>query len=422
MSLQAIRFDRSNPLNVSVTVLDQLLLPYVTKYIPISTIEDGYTAIKSMQVRGAPAIAIVGSLSVLMETQMMRTDLFARTQTYYDLNNWRNIKLRLIERLDWLLESRPTAVNLSNSLMEIGHLLDASDDLTKFNSKLFNYVCDLSDDDLKNNIKLGDNGAKFLLDSLKEENFSGDFAVLTICNTGSLATSGYGTALGVIRSLWKDSLAKGNVDSATETGEPSQKKAKKLVDVKASLKHVYPLETRPYNQGSRLTAYELVQEKIPATLIPDSSIAYRIKTSPYPIKAAFVGADRIVCNGDTANKIGTFQLALICKQFGIKFYVVAPKTTFDSKTKSGEGIVIEERKPNEMKLVTGTAMDFNLETPLLDENKEPITAKVGIAPIDINVWNPSFDITPHEYIDGIVTENGVFTKDSSGNFIFTEGR
>ncbi|EDO14842.1 hypothetical protein Kpol_359p2 [Vanderwaltozyma polyspora DSM 70294] len=412
MSLEAIRFARSDPTNVQVSVLDQLLLPYLTKYLPIYTISDGYAVIKSMQVRGAPAIAIVGSLSILMESQMMLSNSFDQTQWFYDLLDWEDTRSKLTGRLDYLLSSRPTAVNLSNALKEIAQILKETNDLKQFNSELYNYVCKLIDEDLSNNIKMGDNGAKFLLESLSKEGFNEEFAVLTICNTGSLATSGYGTALGVIRSLWNDSKSKDpkvNTDGSL----------KPLASADSKMKHVFPLETRPYNQGSRLTAYELVHDEIPATLITDSSVTYRIKTSPYPIKAAFVGADRIVRNGDTANKIGTFQLAIICKQFGIKFFVVAPKTTIDNVTPNGDGIVVEERKPNEMKLVTGTLMNYDEETPALNVSNEPVSAKIGIAPSQINVWNPAFDITPHEFIDGIVTEEGVFTKDESGKFDLT---
>lgn len=410
MSLECIKFDRQDPENVSVRILDQLLLPYTTKYISINTIDDGYSVINRMQVRGAPAIAIVGALSVLMECQLLRNTGFVQTQTFYDLSSFDLLRTRFLERLDFLLSSRPTAVNLSNALAEIRAVLSQSLDLNSFNTGLYNFVCCLIDEDLSNNVKMGDNGATFLLNSLEREQFDGDFAVLTICNTGSLATSGYGTALGVVRSLWKDSQAK-----TENTGEKAAKR-QKLNRGTAKMVHVFPLETRPYNQGSRLTAYELVHDQVPATLIPDSSIAYRIATSPIPIKAAFVGADRIVRNGDTANKIGTYQLALVCKQFGIKFFVVAPKTTIDNVTETGAGIVVEERKANEFKHVAGTLIDDKTALPCLDAAGKPISAKVGIAPPQIDVWNPAFDITPHDLIDGIVTEVGVFTKDANGDF------
>lgn len=408
MSLEAIQFDRSNPLRVSIKVLDQLLLPYTTKYITINSIDDGYSVIKTMQVRGAPAIAIVGSLSILAETQLLQLNAFINTQWFYNLSSWESVRSTLFERIAFLLDSRPTAVNLFNSLNDIRRILEDSDSLKTFSIDLYKYVCQLIDQDLANNIKMGDNGAAYFLALLEKEGFKDDFSVLTICNTGSLATSGYGTALGVIRSLWKDSQIK--------IGGTNVTKKQKLLNTTAKMAHVFPLETRPYNQGSRLTGYELVHDGIPATLITDSSIAYRIKTSPIPIKAAFVGADRIVRNGDTANKIGTFQLAIICKQFGIKFFVVAPKTTIDNVTENGEGIIVEERKSNEFRLVTGTAINPETELPLLNASESPMSAKVGIAPTQLQVWNPAFDITPHEFIDGIITEEGVFAKDADGNF------
>ncbi|CAI4054011.1 hypothetical protein SKDZ_16G3740 [Saccharomyces kudriavzevii ZP591] len=405
MSLEAISFNRSNPERVSVKILDQLLLPYTTKFVPIHTIEDGYSVIKKMQVRGAPAIAIVGSLSVLTEVQLIKCNITSNVKELYNLSNWESIKKMVNEKLDFLLSSRPTAVNLSNSLAEIKNILKSSNDFEVFDRDLYSYVCKLVDDDLANNMRMGDNGAKYLVNMLEKDGFKGAFAVLTICNTGSLATSGYGTALGVIRSLWKDSLAK---TQKVRSGSNDEKHPK--------MDHVFPLETRPYNQGSRLTAYELVYEKIPSTLITDSSIAYRISTSPIPIKAAFVGADRIVRNGDTANKIGTLQLAVICKQFGIKFFVVAPKTTIDNITETGSDVIVEERNPDEFKLVTGTVVNPEDGSLVLNASGDPISGKVGIAPPEIDVWNPAFDITPHEFVDGIVTEEGVFTKNDQGEF------
>ncbi|SMN18172.1 similar to Saccharomyces cerevisiae YPR118W MRI1 5'-methylthioribose-1-phosphate isomerase [Maudiozyma saulgeensis] len=404
MSLEAIKFNKTDKDNLSVEILDQLLLPYVTKYIPIYNIDDGFSTIKNMQVRGAPAIAMVGALSVLLEIQLLNSNENIASQWYEDLSNWERTKIQLKERLEYLLSSRPTAVNLGNALNDISKILENSKDITTLKYDVYQYTCQLLENDLKDNITMGNNGANTLLALLEKEDFHSNFGVLTICNTGSLATAGYGTALGVIRSLWEDSrkkIAEGKNDCAKMT-------------------HVFPLETRPYNQGSRLTAYELVHDKIPATLITDSSIAYKIATSPLPIKAAFVGADRIVRNGDTANKIGTFQLAVICKQFGIKFFVVAPKTTIDNKTPSGDGIIVEERNAEEFKLVSGTLVDANTFEPLLDQNNKPISAKVGIAPPEVKVWNPSFDVTPHEFIDGIVTEVGVFTKNEKGNFTLEE--
>ena len=204
----------------------------------------------------------------------------------------------------------------------------------------------------------------------------------------SLATAGYGTALGVVRSLWK----------------------------KGVLNRAYYTETRPYNQGSRLTGYELIHEGIPATLITDSMAAalFRLKGESENIVAVIVGADRVAANGDTANKIGTYGLAILARHHGIKFLVAAPRTTIDLATKSGEDIVIEQRPPQEVLSVKGPrSLGFADGVQSVDtQNIESVsTAAIGTQP-----WNPSFDVTPAELIDGIVTEVGVVEKDAAGNF------
>nr|CAG4648721.1 EOG090X08IP [Polyphemus pediculus] len=189
---------------------------------------------------------------------------------------------------------------------------------------------------------------------------------MTHCNTGSLATSGYGTALGVIRSLHK-------------TGH---------------LEHVYCTETRPYNQGSRLTAFELVYEKMPATLICDNMVAALMKQ--FKINAVIVGADRVTANGDTANKIGTYQIALLAKAHNVLFYVAAPFSSIDFQLASGDLIPIEERPHHEMTHIGSTR-----------------TAAPGI-----NCWNPGFDVTPaHLITGGIVTEKGVFKPEELKQFL-----
>lgn len=199
----------------------------------------------------------------------------------------------------------------------------------------------------------------------------------------SLATAGYGTALGVIRSL----------------------------HAKGALKHAFCSETRPYNQGSRLTAFELVHDKIPATLITDSMAAalLRLKGQSENIAAIVVGADRVAANGDTANKIGTYSLAILAKHHGVKFLVAAPRTTIDLGTKTGEDIVIEERPGKEVTLVKGPRFDgVTLDLGVVET--------ISIAANGIDVWNPAFDVTPAELIDGIITEVGVVEKNSEGRF------
>ncbi|CDR44182.1 CYFA0S14e00562g1_1 [Cyberlindnera fabianii] len=410
-TLQAIKFDREA---LTLSTLDQLVLPYATKYIPIYTIADAFQVIKLMQVRGAPAIAIVGALSVIIELSPYLKGKNAG-QAYYDLQNFTNFKSQLIQRLDYLVTSRPTAVNLGNAVTEIKQIVNNTKATTidELFPEIFKFGCDLIDDDYINNTKLGENGKDWILKSLAAEGFEGEFGILTICNTGSLATSGYGTALGVIRSLWSHAKENGSTASSS-SDEPPTKKAKSESKI-IKMSRAYPLETRPYNQGARLTAYELVYENIPSTLITDSMVTYLVSSlsknsSAAPIKACVVGADRIVSNGDTANKIGTYQLALICKQFGIKFLVVAPKTTIDMKTAHGDEIVVEQRPANELQNVSGGVVDPATNKVIINENGVAITGKVGVAAPGIEVWNPSFDVTPHELIDGIVTEDGVMEK------------
>lgn len=204
-----------------------------------------------------------------------------------------------------------------------------------------------------------------------------------IDDCSALATAGYGTALGVIRSLHAN----------------------------GSLKHAFCTETRPYNQGSRLTAFELVHDKIPATLITDSmaSALLRPKGPSERIAAIVVGADRVAANGDTANKIGTYQLAITAKYHGVKFLVAAPRTTIDLQTASGADITIEERPGNEMTAVKGPTFDG------VDFDPTNV-ATVSIATKGIDVWNPSFDVTPADLIDGIITEVGVVEKGADGKF------
>lgn len=201
-------------------------------------------------------------------------------------------------------------------------------------------------------------------------------------NVGSsLATSGYGTALGVIRSLASND----------------------------ELRHAYCTETRPYNQGSRLTAFELAHDGLPATLITDSMAGALLGWKEASVDAVVVGADRVAANGDTANKIGTYSLAVLAKHHDVKFLVAAPLTTIDLATNSGDGIVIEERPSSEVTKIKGLRHE-NDATEGLSLNT------IRIAAEGINVWNPAFDITPSRLIDGIITEAGVAKKDSNGLF------
>jgi methylthioribose-1-phosphate isomerase len=240
--------------------------------------------------------------------------------------------------------------------------------------------------DTETNLLIGDHGSKWLLDNAPVKSSEGKVSVLTHCNTGSLATSGHGTALGIIRSLHSG----------------------------GHLHHAFCTETRPYNQGSRLTAFELVYERIPSTLITDSMAGalFATKKSEKHIAAVIVGADRVVRNGDTANKVGTYALAVLAKYHGIKFIVAAPTTTIDLHTTTGADIEIEERKPEELTQISGAVVGTDGK---VDVSR---TARVATAHQEIAVWNPAFDVTPAELIDAIVTEKCVVVKDGSGKFDF----
>ncbi|GJQ72622.1 hypothetical protein Trydic_g1286 [Trypoxylus dichotomus] len=322
MTLRAIKYE-----NGGLHILDQLLLPAQSKYLQVKGVEDGWKVINKMQVRGAPAIAIVGCLSLAVEL--------------------RNEKYKNKKDLRQDIEADELIV-LANKLCN-----DESLDVEDMKLRFISTIEAMLDKDITDNRAIGNYGAQEIL-----SHFPGDtiLRILTHCNTGSLATAGYGTALGVIRSLF-----------ATKR-----------------LEHVYCTETRPYNQGARLTAYELVHDQIPATLIVDSMVAALMKLRN--ISAVVVGADRVAANGDTANKIGTYQIAVLAKFHNVPFYVAAPFTSIDAKIPSGDHIIIEERPDREMTHV----------------GEHRIAAK------GISCWNPAFDVTPASLIAGIITEIGVF--------------
>jgi methylthioribose-1-phosphate isomerase len=337
-----------------------------------------------------------------------------------------------------LKESRPTAVDLANAIKLLKKTssetaktsLTSDQTLACADIRLSYIECaeKILEDDLATNLAIGRYGAEYLrrqqmpvispvseADSLRYFTTSPPgtqgapdrtyrkLSVLTHCNTGyvshseklfwlytnllsSLATSGHGTALGIIRSLHKMNY----LDTA------------------------YCTETRPYNQGSRLTAFELVFEKIPSTLITDSmagALFSRMKEEKN-ISAVIVGADRVARNGDTANKIGTYSLAVLAKFHGIKFVVAAPTTSIDLFTKTGASIKIEDRSQTELTQISGAVVGKDGK---VDVNN---TARVAIADQTINVWNPSFDVTPHDLIDAIITEEGEVIKSPKGTFNF----
>jgi methylthioribose-1-phosphate isomerase len=351
--LEAIRYQRGQ-----LTLLDQLKLPHETQYFQIKSAADGANAIISMQVRGAPAIAVTAALSLAVEIP----SLSENTTTL------RGFIAAIDERLTLLAASRPTAVNLFQAIAKFRSILqdaqaslpDTKNAVATLAKQLIEYAEGMLEKDLSDNRAIGAFGADLFKSAAPDS-----VRILTHCNTGSLATVGYGTALGVIRAL-------------KERGQ---------------LAHAFATETRPYNQGARLTAFELVYEEIPATLVTDSMVSFLMAREK--IDGVIVGADRVVANGDTANKIGTYQIAIAARHHGVPFYVAAPLTSIDTQLKSGESIKIEERPAHELTHIFGQRIAAN----------------------GIGVWNPSFDVTPAHLISGIITERGVIKPDpESGMF------
>ncbi|KAK4112371.1 putative translation initiation factor [Canariomyces notabilis] len=375
-TLQAIKYKRGKLL-----VLDQLRLPHEHHYDEVSTAEEAFDCIRSMRVRGAPAIAIVAALAYAVELHNGGCTATTPEETIAQIES----------RLDYLKESRPTAVDLSNAISLLKQAARAAkrEGLAHPEAKeaILNSYIETAEKilakDLENNTSIGSYGTSWLQHQYMLSS-SRTISVLTHCNTGSLATSGHGTALGIIRTLHARGL----------------------------LKHAYCTETRPYNQGSRLTSFELIFEGIPATLITDSMAGalLSLHKEPMNIGAVIVGADRVVRNGDTANKIGTYALAVLARHHGVKFVVAAPTTSIDLETETGADIKIEERKPEELTQISGAVVnpDGSIDTSR--------TARVAIADQRISVWNPAFDVTPHALIDAIVTEKGTVVKGADGKF------
>lgn len=313
----------------SVKVLDQRALPEAIKFHEYADALGVAKAIKTMQVRGAPAIGIAAAYGVALSVMVH----YSEAET-----DWRD---KVASDFQLLANSRPTAVNLFWALDNMQQILSKQTGNPIQNIQLA--AMQIHADDIKANQIMGEIGAD-LIGNAK--------TVMTHCNAGALATGGYGTALGVIRSAHKRGLAK-----------------------------VYAGETRPWLQGARLTVWELAQDDIAATLIADSASAWLMKSGE--LDWVIVGADRIAANGDVANKIGTYSLAVLAKQHGVKVMVVAPVSTIDFAMESGEGIEIEQRSQNEL-------------LPDCYINNEPL----------ISAWNPVFDVTPASLITAIVTEKG----------------
>lgn len=325
---------------IELLILDQTLLPHIEKWIEIKNLDQMIEAIQSLRVRGAPLIGVAASLYLAKESLTVQK------------------KSELLKIADQLYEARPTAVNLMNCLDQMKKSIQ-----THFESeKIIETAIELFNDDVKLCNQIAENGAELISD--------GDH-ILTHCNTGGLATVGCGTALGVIR-------------KAHEQG-------KKI--------HVYIDETRPLLQGARLTAWELQKLNIPCTLITDGMAAHLMSLKK--INKALVGSDRIAANGDFANKIGTYSVAVNCFYHQIPFYVAAPFTTVDSKCQSGADIPIEQRSSHE---VLGAAGGLSVATD------HHIAGPLQWAPLKTQVYNPSFDVTPAKLTSAWIMNSKIFTK------------
>jgi len=321
-------------------LIDQRRLPLEEIWLECRDLEAVAVAIEDMVIRGAPAIGCAAAYGLAL-------DALAASRNG---GTWDDYKVRFHNGIARLAQTRPTAVNLFYALdhmRELGAKQASVRPMAQAAEDLVKLAGDLADADINTCKAIGAHGAK-LAEGRK-------LRILTHCNTGSLATAGYGTALGVIRALH----AAGQVEL------------------------VYADETRPYLQGSRLTAFELDSEGIPYKVIADSAAAYLMQKKQ--VDLVIVGADRIAANGDTANKIGTYALAVQCHYHGIPFYVAAPLATFDATLNGGAEIPVEERSADEIRFTAGRQM----------------------TPLNAAVYNPSFDVTPALLISGLITEVGV---------------
>lgn len=325
--------------NERLYVLDQLKLPAKVCYIPCKTWQQVAQVIKKMNIRGAPAIGVAAAFGVAIGAANQKT-------------KDKEIFLQNIERLcSEIAKTRPTAVNLFWAIRQMQTVLSVvkQENIDGIKKALLKKAQEVLEEDIRINQTIGKWGETLIPAGAR---------ILTHCNAGALATAGFGTALGVIRA--------------------AHQKKKEI--------SVFVDETRPYLQGARLTAWELHEEKIPFYLISDNMSGYFISRGE--VDCIITGADRIAANGDTANKIGTYTLAVLAKENKIPFYIAAPWSTIDLNIKSGAEIPIEERSAEEVTCIAGKR----------------------IAPEGVCVKNPAFDVTPAKYITAIITEKGIITK------------
>lgn len=323
-------------------MVDQTVIPYEYKFVNITDGQEMFDAIRNMIVRGAPAIGIAGAHGIVLFAQE-GAKKYNQRQEFID---W------LIAKSEYMKTSRPTAVNLMWACeKQIEIIKNSNSDIEGIIEELKVNAIKLENEDIEINKKIGEYGAEVVPKGA---------TILTHCNAGALATVGHGTALGVVRSAF----------------------------AKDKTIQVFADETRPRQQGARITTFELAMDGIPVTLITDGMCSYFMNKGM--IDMVVVGADRIAANGDTANKIGTYTVAIAAKYHNIPFYIAAPLSTIDTSIATGKEIPIEERNREEVTHING----------------ERICALEGV-----NVINPGFDVTPNELIAGIITEKGILRPD-----------
>ncbi|MFH0813287.1 MAG: S-methyl-5-thioribose-1-phosphate isomerase [Pseudomonadota bacterium] len=334
MTIQPVQWRKER-----VFLLDQTQLPGKETYLECRTYHDVAQGIKRMVVRGAPAVGVAAAMGIALGVQALpETD--------------KKQFLRRFEKIcQTMAATRPTAVNLFWAIERMKHLVyqESFPSLKALKVMLRKEALKILEEDIVNNQMIGEHGSRLIK--------NGD-TILTHCNAGALATGGYGTALGIIR-----------------TAHAQGKKVQVVAD-----------ETRPFLQGARLTAWELKKDRIPVTVITDNTAAFMMQK--HQINAIIVGADRVAANGDVANKIGTYSLAILAKEHRIPFYVAAPLSTIDFSITNGNAIPIEERNTEEVSHISGKR----------------------VVPKGVSIWNPAFDVTPNKYITAIVTEKGIAEK------------
>jgi methylthioribose-1-phosphate isomerase len=322
----------------SVYLIDQRKLPQTKEWLVCRSIDDVITAIRDMAIRGAPAIGIAASMGLALGSQSVTTE---------DYTTFRKEFLEMVRRMK---STRPTASNVGWAVDRMVKIVDEmrNHEVSAIKKAVRRESEIMLERDIEANRNIGQNGMRLVPDRAN---------ILTHCNAGALATGGYGTALAIIRAAFG---------------------AGKQI-------HVFVDETRPLLQGMRLTAFELMEDGIPVTVIVDCAAGYLMKKKR--IDLVITGADRIALNGDTANKIGTYQLAVLAKENEIPFYVAAPVSSFDPNLENGDGVPIEERGHEEVVFFAGQQ----------------------IGPDHVRAYNPAFDVTPCQYISAIITEKGVIT-------------